>query len=336
MVKKIRLLFARGLEIEFCDRGKAVEQVEELARKGTRFPLVVFGPEGCGKSAWLKQAIEILRDYGFEALYTDLLNREYIVHTGVKDVIEKLSEAVADVIGCTPIKLANLIVLLVKQLIGKWRKKRIALLLDEVFQAIGLDKAEVYVKMLLNIIEYPPESYENVVVIITTSEGLTRSRIGRHLWAEITPMWNMSRRGFEELYEKIPKPKPDFDEVWMCTGGNPRALSLLYQMNWDVESLVNRFVKEKELTSDFISKWRRWLELAVEDPDTLWNPDTPKTLVEELIARNFIVYNMYERDQKLWIDEPPPHKALEIGVGRYVAWQTPLHREAVRKALGEL
>jgi hypothetical protein len=38
----------------------------------------------------------------------------------------------------------------------------------------------------------------------------------------------------------------------------------------------------------------------------------------------------------LWINEPPPEKDLEIGVGRYVAWQTPLHRKAIRKALQSL
>jgi hypothetical protein len=62
-------------------------------------------------------------------------------------------------INCDRLTLAN-------QLLKKWRKKKIALLIDEVFQAIGLDKVEVYVKSLLNIIEYPPESYENIVIIV--------------------------------------------------------------------------------------------------------------------------------------------------------------------------
>jgi hypothetical protein len=34
-----------------------------------------------------------------------------------------------------------------------------------------------------------------------------------------------------------------------------------------------------------------------------------------------------------WVDEPPLEKDPEIGVGREVAWQTPLHREAVKRAL---
>ena len=50
-VKKVKLDFA-GLKVEFCDRG-ALKQVEGLAEKGTWHPLVVFGPEGCGKTCLL-------------------------------------------------------------------------------------------------------------------------------------------------------------------------------------------------------------------------------------------------------------------------------------------
>jgi hypothetical protein len=40
-----------------------------------------------------------------------------------------------------------------------------------------------------------------------------------------------------------------------------------------------------------------------------------------------------ERTYDEWIDQPPPERELEIGVGRYVAWQTPLYREAVNRLL---
>ena len=36
-----------------------------------------------------------------------------------------------------------------------------------------------------------------------------------------------------------------------------------------------------------------------------------------------------------WVDEPPSEKDPEIGVGRYVAWKIPLHREAIRRVLIE-
>jgi hypothetical protein len=45
---------------------------------------------------------------------------------------------------------------------------------------------------------------------------------------------------------------------------------------------------------------------------------------------------MPERRQEHWIDEPPPQKDLKLGIGKRMAWQTPLHREAVRRALEHL
>ncbi len=43
----------------------------------------------------------------------------------------------------------------------------------------------------------------------------------------------------------------------------------------------------------------------------------------------------YPREEYLWIGEPPPEKDEELGIGKYVAWQSPIHREAIRKVLGE-
>jgi predicted AAA+ superfamily ATPase len=70
-VKRVKLSFVSDVEVEFCDRERALQQVEELARRGTRFPIVVFGPEGCGKTAWLKQITELLRELGYEVIYVD-------------------------------------------------------------------------------------------------------------------------------------------------------------------------------------------------------------------------------------------------------------------------
>jgi hypothetical protein len=45
---------------------------------------------------------------------------------------------------------------------------------------------------------------------------------------------------------------------------------------------------------------------------------------------------VYKREDWLWVDQPPPEKDPELGIGRRVAWQSPLHREAVKRALKEL
>jgi hypothetical protein len=332
-VKRIKLSFVPGLEIEFTDRDKAIKQVIEFGQRGTRTPVVVYGPEGCGKTAWLKQAAEVLNALKFDAIYINVLQREYVVNIDVKEITKELLEIITNAMNYPAIKLAELVIQLAKDLIKRLRKK-VAILVDEVFQAIGLERAEAYVKSLLNLIEYPPEPYENIVIIVATSEGFSRWRIGRHRWAEIMPMWNMSRKGFEELYERIPGQKPSFDEVWRLTGGNPYMLAQLYAINWRTTKIIDTLMDEKKLTPGFISKWRKWLELAVEDPDNLWGADVPEELVNELIERNLIVYFLRDRDPEIWVDEPPPEKDPEIGIGRYVAWQTPLHREAVRKVLG--
>jgi hypothetical protein len=146
-------------------------------------------------------------------------------------------------------------------------------------------------------------------------------------------MWNMSRRGFEELYERIPGSKPGFEDVWRLTGGNPRMLTTLYLANWSANSVIEFIIRSRAITKDFVSRWRQYLEKAVEDPDTLIEEEAPEELRHNLIEKNLIVYDMYSRNPDLWVDEPPPEKDPETGIGKYIAWQTPLHREAVKKAL---
>ena len=154
-MKRVKLTFASDVEVEFCDRQRALEQVEGFAEKGTRFPVVVFGPEGCGKTAWLKQAAEALREMGFEAIYVDPMRRDFAARTDVKELMEKFVEAASEAVGVVELKLATLAIDAVKWLISRWKRGRVAVLVDDAFQAIGIDKAATYVKALLSLVEYP-------------------------------------------------------------------------------------------------------------------------------------------------------------------------------------
>jgi Archaeal ATPase. len=338
MVRRVRLSFVPGLEIEFVDRDRAIQQVLEWSERGTRFPVVVFGPEGCGKSAFLRQAAEVLSEGGYEVFYIHPLDKLVHAEVSIPSVKEAFLEfarkALAeDAVG----RIAWALFDFVRDLL-KVRKARVAIIADDVFQAIGLRYAAAYVKGLLNMIEHPQYSYENIVIIVATSEGLSRAEIGRHRWAWMMPMWNMSREGFEKLYRQIPEPKPSFEEVWRLTGGNPGMLAKLYQARWSMDEAIKNIITSKDLDTFILSlsvEERKWLLEAVENPDTL--PAKEKLpLMQKLIELNLIISSITYRDLELWVDQPPPQKDLELGIGKYIAWQTPLHREAVRKALQEV
>jgi len=337
-MRRIRVTFA-NLNIEFVDREKALEQIRELGEKGT-FPVyIVYGPEGCGKTALLGQAKAILEEeLGYYVVYTNPLAErveEILQYTPtVKDIVK-------EVLGLFPepySKIVDVAISIVSRIIKKLSRPRIAVLMDDIFQAIGLDKAEAYVKTLLNLIEWPPAEYERIVVLVASSEGVTRARIGRHNWATFRILWNMSREGFRMLYEVLPGSKPPFEEIWRTTGGNPRYLARLLKAGWRVESVVNGIAKDKRLGHFTASLSRREIDIlgeVLEDPDKLFKrlrePEA-QSLERKLIELNMLI-EVWERDEYGWIDKPPPEKDPELGIGKFYAWQTPLHREAVRRTL---
>jgi hypothetical protein len=334
-MKRVKLGFAAGVEVEFTDRDMAIQQVVEWAGEGTRFPVVVFGPEGCGKTAWLKQSVEALKELGFSVIYFNPLRKEFLAEVGVKSVEEKALEALKQASSLHA--LAGLVGYVIDFAVEaiKLGRGRLAVMVDDAFQLIDVREAAFIVKGLLEVIEYPPKSYERVVAIAATSEGMSRGEIGRHRWALLRPMWNMGREGFKELHEKLPSPKPPMDEAWRLTGGNPDMLAKLYGAKWDADAVVKDLADFKKLnafTPSLSADERRWLLEAVEDPDTLLTRERMQ-LLNKLVELNLVIDAIPEREPRRWIDEPPPEKDLELGVGRHVAWQTPLHREAVRRAL---
>ena len=76
-MRRVELVLTSGLVVEFADRERALGQVEEWAERGTRWPIVVFGPEGCGKTAFLRQAASGLRELGYDVFYLHPLDRVF-------------------------------------------------------------------------------------------------------------------------------------------------------------------------------------------------------------------------------------------------------------------
>jgi len=85
VVRRVRLSFA-DLEVEFVNRDRAIQQVLEWSERGTWFPVVVFGPEGCGKTSWLLQAVEILKELGYSVVYFNPLRRMFEAEVGIESV----------------------------------------------------------------------------------------------------------------------------------------------------------------------------------------------------------------------------------------------------------
>jgi len=46
---------------------------------------------------------------------------------------------------------------------------------------------------------------------------------------------------------------------------------------------------------------------------------------------NLIIDIPQWRNEYLRVNTPPPKRNEELGIGRYIAWQTPIRRETVRR-----
>lgn len=197
--------------------------------------------------------------------------------------------------------------------LGIRRAGGIALLLDDVFHAVG--NVELYAKKALTIAEHPPIEVGKTFVLIASSEGLSLENIGRHLWANIKTLWNLDRGGFRELMSQIEG--VEAERLWQATGGNPRA-----DESWSEEAVVEKMYKAGNVDIKLLSKYKE----AVEDPGALL--EAPEEVKRHLIAKNLIL--------KIMDPIAPLEKEKMLGVGREYAWQTPLHRRVVEMALKRL
>ncbi|PLC61197.1 AAA family ATPase, partial [Vulcanisaeta sp. EB80] len=211
-MRRIKLSLVSGLDVDFVDRDVAIQQVIKWAGRGTGFPIVVFGPEGCGKTSWLLQSVEVLREAGFDVIYFNPMRRRFEVEVGIESLrqhaLNVLKQAASEYALA---KLAWSVIDLAIEAI-KHGRGRLAVIVDDAFQYLDKREAALIIKGMLELIEHPPEHYEKIVAIAATSEGLSREEIGRHLWSMIMPMWNMPKEGFRQLYDKVPGQKPPFED----------------------------------------------------------------------------------------------------------------------------
>jgi hypothetical protein len=112
-------------------------------------------------------------------------------------------------------------------------------------------------------------------------------------------------------------------------------LARLAEAQWSPEKLTRRMVGLRKLqyfVNSLSANEKRWLQDAIEDPDTLFTRERIP-LLNKLVERNLVVDDIPPRSADLWVDTPPPEKDADLGIGKHVAWQTPIHREAVKMVL---
>jgi predicted AAA+ superfamily ATPase len=136
-VKRIKVDIAPGVETEFVDRDRALEQMAEWAEKSTRWPVVIFGPEGCGKTAFLRQAAETLRELGYDVFYIDPLHRFFIAHTEAREAVRWLAEAASEAFGIAQLKLATLALDVGRELLERWGRRRVPYSSTMCFKPLG-------------------------------------------------------------------------------------------------------------------------------------------------------------------------------------------------------
>lgn len=346
------------MEVRFVDRVWELESLREYSSCFRALVLYLYGPEGCGKTRLLREFVSRFDDFFGKdaiAIYIDAIEERDIMRaiassqsiSRVLNVFEVGLEVSRDLVQQhVPLgqALSRSLSLLIDRVAEKAFKKSledklILVVIDDVARVIGLDRIEWYVKWLYELKWKLNEEYKARAVnfIATTSEGISRRIIAKHSHGRIEIIWNLERRGFEDLFSQLNPPGNIlFEDLWRILGGNPRKLIELTQdYMWSINDMIKAYkIKLQEVVRDIYGVGLgEELRRTVDDIKYLDENINRKTrmLTEILEKHNLILYKYWIKmkgGEFIEVDD-------EIGLGKYYAWQTPLYREALKKILRE-
>ncbi len=328
------------IEPKFVNRVEELNILNKLATEGCILPIYIYGPEGCGKTRLLK---EFVRNFHDIAIYIDALEREDIhkvlmYSSCLKDVVDVLLAFLQTISGHLGRVLIDKIFTIVSKISTKFKleDRHLVIALDDVSRAIGLDEIEWYVKWLYNSISKISEEYEpkSILIIVTTSEGISKRLVARHRHALIYMIWSLEYEAFQELTKQLNPPSKDIvDKVWELTGGNPsKLLEIALIHKWNVNLWFEHLEERIEEIFDRIRRENliKELILLLEDPDIIHKQTTQELykLYEILEYESLMMYVGYSLITGKRIQKQP-----ELGIGQYYAWQIPAYRVVFLKIM---
>ena len=323
------------MRIPFVDRIDEIEYLSELASKGSPFPLFIYGPEGCGKTRLLEELRDLLKDRGFLVMYLDA--KESDLSRALRGSSRELMDAVISAVGSLEGVLGKVIALALTKVIDvyehryRFRGKKVVIMVDEVVESIGLSDIERYAKVLHDLARDVVEEFdaESILVVATTSEGMSREVLSRHSYLHLSYLWNLREEAFEELARALRAPKDLISELYALTSGNPRALIDIAARSWRIDSWLDALYAERIRPLRYeriVLEHLEDLENVVEDPDSATGIDPG--LRRLLIERNLVTYLGNPLTPRT---KPKPSR--EIGVGEEFAWQLNAYRVLIRDRL---
>lgn len=313
-----------GRSICFVDRVFEVARLFGLAKGVHPVPIAVYGPEGCGKTTLLRYLIHKLDAQGYTVVYVDALAQDVREALAIPRVdVEEFAESIARDLGF-PISTAisRLVARVVEELWARLKLfgRGLVVAVDDVYKAIGLENVDRYTKMLYEWISWRAPSYRvgNLLVLVTTSEGISKRVLARHTYVDIYMLWNLDLEGYREFVEQLnPHQKPE--DLYTVTGGNPRLTIEVARYGWSIERVMNMYRDRIASTVKDLQIDRAKLKALAKDPDI--DPETAKKLEEAGL--------MIELFRSSSLTPAPRDPAL--GIGDRWAWQTPLYRDIAIK-----
>ena len=314
----------------FVDRDREFLKLIETVVRGSKFVQIVYGPRGCGKTELFRVLCKVLSENENTLVtYFDLGSDKLNVDIEKRSLAREIWSLIRDVLSRTNV-VSYAIVEIVHAILNLVREYRIEycvyvldeLRLDSTFDSKGL------IESLYNKIACSIEKNPYVTVFVLTSYHTlvltllpTRKCIRRFLW-------NLDNSSTAELCKKL-NVGIDYRILYKLTGGNPREVMYIY------EEGLRRWIRERteEILANpymrsLLSKYSSEVEKIISDIDILIELDPVREVLEKLN----LVIKIPEVDD-IYLSEGNPQPDKELGIGRSYAWQIPLYRIILEKAI---